>query len=178
VSATPALTRFNNFGSTTYCRDLRPTPFHTQGIKNIEHHIERHYEVRAKYSDYLQRLPMKSEFFKKRLQHSLRIPTLIEAIEWRLDFHGTEDVFTEFEYRHYSTFISFFRDHTIDIPRCFRKTKSVRRRINESDILKLNNYFMRHGLRAKSWGLLGDILVELNRKYWAHNNFGSTSGLS
>ena len=25
---------------------------------------------------------------------------------------------------------------------------------------------------------MGDILVELNRKYWAHNNFGSASGVS
>lgn len=48
----------------------------------------------------------------------------------------------------------FFRDNLIDVPRCFAKTKSVRRPINQVDLLKFNNYLMRDGKRLKLFGKL------------------------
>jgi hypothetical protein len=56
------------------------------------------------------------------------------------------------------TFTSFFRENNIDVPRCFKKTKSVRRSNNELHLLKFNNYLMRDGKRAQSFKYLSQIL--------------------
>ena len=140
---------------------LKPINYHQLGPKNIEHHIERHYEINSDKTLYLQRIPVKVEFYEERLKHCLSVPGLPEVDLLLLDEHGTADVFEEFEYLHYSTFISFFRGHLIDIPRCFRKTYSVRRRINENDFLKFNNYLMRSGLRTRCWYYLSEVLTSI-----------------
>jgi len=119
-------------------------------IKPLEHHIERHYEVDSDKFIFLQRMAASEEFFEDRLDHCLAIEELHEVNELLFEDYGTEDMQEEFEFLHYSTFITFFRGHNVDIPRCFRKTKSVRRAVNELDLLKLNNYLMRHGNRTKS----------------------------
>jgi hypothetical protein len=118
-------------------------------MKHIEHHIERHYEIESNKDYYLQQVELGDEFYEDRLEHCLRIFDTKEFNTFSLEEYGTHDSLEEFEYLHYSTFISFFRTHSIDIPRCFRATKSVRRKINETDYLKFNNYFMRQGKKTK-----------------------------
>ena len=145
---------------------LRPLNYQQIKARNIEHHIERHYEIEADETSYLQRIAVDFEFYEDRLEHCLHIPEMHEVDLLLLDEYGDEDVLEEFEYLHYSTFISFFRSNSIDIPRCFRKTLSVRRAINEVDILKFNNYLMRHGLRARSWSFLSEMIVNLSREYF------------
>ena len=129
-------------------------------------HIEHHYVYPANEMYFLQRLKPSTNFFKYNFKYRLFPENLTDSKELRAEDYGLEDVFYEFEYLHYSTFIMFFSENQIDVPRCFRKTKSVRRRINENDFLKFNNYFMRHGLRYMSWSLLSGILYDLNRLLW------------
>lgn len=51
-------------------------------------------------------------------------------------------------FRHFS-FISFFINNMIDVPVCFRKTVSLRRRIFELPILKFSNVLMKKGQREQ-----------------------------
>jgi hypothetical protein len=141
--------------------------------KHIEHHIERHFETETNKNYYLQQLACGEEFFQDRLSHCLSVVDTKDFANFVLDEHGDEDSLEDFEYLHCSTFTTFFRTHRIDIPRCFRKTRSVRRKINEADFLKFNNYFMRHGKRLKSLGyLLSALRPFINQERVLPNSSG------
>lgn len=144
---------------------LTPINYNLTQAKLIEHHIERHYEYLPDTSIYLQRMSAPDEFFEHRLNRCLVMDDMVEVNEWLMEVYGSEDVVEEFEFLHYSTFTSFFRTKNVDIPRCFRKTKSVRRRVNETDMLKMNNYLMRHGKRSKAWATLSKVLNDLSPTY-------------
>ena len=46
-------------------------------------------------------------------------------------------------------FISFFIEHMIDVPYCFKKSKSLKNGSFERPLLKFVNLFMRHGRQEK-----------------------------
>ena len=60
----------------------------------------------------------------------------------------SEDVLTSFDYRYLSSIKSFFSTQFIDIPTCFRKSKSTYTQTFELPLLKLNNLLMRCGNRG------------------------------
>lgn len=157
---------------------LYPASRQTLQTKPLEHNIERHYDTNVDESIFLQRIFADEDFFDNRLNKCLGIPDLIEVDLWVDNEHGTEDVTEEFEFLHHSTFISFFRSNGVDIPTCFRATRSVRRAVNEVDILKLNNYLTRHGLRAKSWALLSSVVNALTFEYLRGFDFKKKSTVS
>ena len=80
-----------------------------------------------------------------------------------------------FDYLKYNSFIQFFTNLNLNVPRIYRKSKSLRRRQNEFDLLRMNNFLMRHGLRYKSLKYLTLSLSFLkNRaktKHFNHYNF-------
>lgn len=126
--------------------------------KNIEHHIERHYEIESNKNYILQELEVGEEFYEDRLDHCLTLHDSNEFTELLLEHYGEHESIDDFEYLKERTFTSFFRNNQIDVPRCFRKTKSVRRSINQIDLLKLNNYLMRDGKRLKVFKALSQAL--------------------
>jgi len=130
-------------------------------IKNIEHHIERHYEIETDKNYILQELEVGDEFYEDRLYHCLDITESVEFDEVLHDHYGEHEAIDDYEYLKERTFTSFFRNNSIDVPRCFRKTRSVRRPLNEIDLLKLNNYLMRDGKRLKVFGYLSKALWTL-----------------
>jgi hypothetical protein len=129
-------------------------------IKNLEHNIERHYEVEAEKNYVLQELPAEKEFFEDRLLHCLKMVDSVELENFLLDDFASDHARHTFEFLANSTFVSFFRSNLIDIPRCFKGTKSMRRHKNEIMLLKLNNYLMRGGKRYKTLNLLNSILSD------------------
>lgn len=141
--------------------------------KNIEHHIERHYEIESDKNYILQQLDVTEEFYEDRLQHCLNITNSVDFIEILLDHYGEHESIDDFEYLKDRTFTSFFRNNTIDVPRCFSKTKSVRRPLNQIDLLKLNNYLMRDGKRLKVfkhlttalWAIFSDYKIQNIKTY-------------
>jgi len=143
----------------------KPLSYRTTGYRLIEHHIERHYEIESDKSIYLQRIALEEEFFDDRLDHCLEIPDFDEANDWLMDGFGVDDMLDDFDYLSYSTFNSFFRAVPVDIPRCFKKTYSVRRPIAEIDTLKLTNYLMRHGLRNRSSNLVARAFSDLSADF-------------
>lgn len=137
--------------------------------KNIEHHIERHYEIESDKNYILQQLDIGEEFYEDRLQHCLSISESIEFLDVILEHYGEHESIDDFEYLKERTFTSFFRDNSIDVPRCFTKTKSVRRSINQIDLLKLNNYLMRDGKRLKVFKHLSSSLWSILNDYKSKN---------
>lgn len=77
-----------------------------------------------------------------------------------------------------STFYSFFMVNRIDIPRCFKPIHSLKRPINEIDILKISNFFSKNGKRHSTlksinlsmYGLWSDLN---NLKMYKHTNFSN-----
>jgi hypothetical protein len=108
----------------------------------------------------LQELPAEKEFFEDRLLHCLGMTDSIELENFLLDEFALDQARHDFEFLANSTFVSFFRSNLIDIPRCFKITKSMRRPKNEIMLLKLNNYLMRGGKRHKTLNLLNSILSD------------------
>jgi hypothetical protein len=125
---------------------------------NLEHHIERHYEIETNRSIWLQHIDVEEEFFEDRLDHCLKIPEDNPFNEFILEEFGLENAKDDFEYLQNTTFTNFFKASNVDVPRCFKKTKTIRRSINEVEILKLNNYLMRQGKRAKTFKFLSNSI--------------------
>jgi hypothetical protein len=115
--------------------------------KITEHHLERHYEINTNKNYFLQHIYVSDEFYENRFMHCLGMKRSIELKNLLLDEYGSHDSYQDFEYLNNSTFTSFFRENSVDVPRFFQRTISVRRSVNEIHLLKFNNYFMRHGKR-------------------------------
>jgi hypothetical protein len=75
-----------------------------------------------------------------------------------LEEFSNENSKNEFNYLSNTTFTNFFKASNVDVPRCFKRTKTIRRSINEIEILKMNNYLMRHGKRYKTFKFLSKSL--------------------
>lgn len=58
--------------------------------------------------------------------------------------------YENFIYLKKSSFISFFINNFVDIPICFKKSKSLRSKNFELPILKFSNYLMKRGLREQT----------------------------
>lgn len=138
---------------------------------NLEHHIERHYEIESDKSIWLQHINVEEEFFEDRLSHCLKIEQDSPFEEFLLEEFGLENAQEEFDFLKNVTFTNFFKSSNVDVPRCFRKTKTIRRPINEVEILKLNNYLMRHGKRSKTFKFLSNSLNTSFDKYIDENRF-------
>lgn len=92
------------------------------------------------------------------MDHCLNLTESNDFNETLLDHYGEHEAIEDFYYLKDRTFTSFFRDNLIDVPRCFQRTRSVRRPINQIDLLKLNNYLMRDGKRLKVFSALSKTL--------------------
>lgn len=127
-------------------------------IKNTEHHLERHYEIETNKTYYLQYVYVSDEFYDDRFNHCLGMSEPVDVKNMLLDEYGSHTAAEDFWFLKERTFTSFFRESNVDVPRCFRKTLSVRRSINEIKLLKFNNYLMRHGKRLSVFTSLVDVL--------------------
>ena len=104
---------------------------------------------------------MREKFFTEKIQHCLAVTESSEFFNEVEDEYGIFVVADDFDYLRFSTFYSFFGENNLDVPRFFKKTKSVKRPINEVSLLKFNNYFMRKGARYKSTKVLLNVLWSL-----------------
>ncbi len=131
-------------------------------FKNNEHHLERHYEIETKKSYFLQYVYVKDEFYKTRFSQCLNLNESFELKNLLLEEYGSHVAYDDFMYLQEKTFTSFFREHSIDVPRCFTRSLSVKRSVNEINLLKLSNYLMRNGNRA---GMVKSLLSASNQEF-------------
>lgn len=87
--------------------------------------------------------------------------SLIDEYE---DNYGLYEITDYFKYLNLSPFQDFFYENSIDIPKCFLKSKSLVRNTPDKVFYKLVNYIMRHGLRYK-------ILKNLNNFIFKNGQF-------
>lgn len=118
--------------------------------KNIEHHIERHFETKNKQSDFLQYINCGDEFFKKRLFLLVDVQETEAFSNLVMDEYGLDEITDDYEYLSNSLFTNFFKYNGVDIPKCFKKTKSMLNSKNELPVLKFLHFLMRDGQKLKS----------------------------
>ena len=128
--------------------------------KNIEQHIEKHYEIESNKDYFLQQIDISEEFYEDRFFPCITLQKQNDLKNLLLDDYGNHEAIDDFYYLKNRTFISFFRENSIDVPRCFAHTRSVRRATNELHLLKFNNYLMRDGKRAQSFKHLSCVLYK------------------
>lgn len=79
-------------------------------------------------------------------------------INWLDDSYDFTDTFPTFEFLRHSDFKFFFSSSMVDIPQCFNHSKSLRRDINKTPLLRFNNYLMRSGKRTKTMNLFLQVM--------------------
>ena len=75
------------------------------------------------------------------------------------NFLAKSKIFDSFLYLRYSFFISFFLNNMLDVPVCFRKSRSLIRKNNQLPLLKFSNLLMRQGKREQ---IIKKLIVTLN----------------
>lgn len=80
---------------------------------------------------------------------------------------------TDFFFLRRTGFISFFIENMIDVPICFKKSKSLKSRNFELTFLKFTNLLMRHGKKEKTFKQLNSAFFEFLNSYKNENFFDS-----
>jgi len=101
---------------------------------------------------------MKEDFFIDKINFCLKTKESSSFFNEVEDEYGIFSTWEDFNYLNHSSFYEFFNINGVDVPKFFKKTKSVKRPINEISILKFNNYFMRNGSRYKSFKVLLSVM--------------------
>ena len=91
---------------------------------------------------------------------------------WLDESYELTSSFTVFEFLKHSEFKYFFSTSLVDIPQCFNHSKSLRRSINKTPLVRFNNYLMRDGKRLKSMNLFLSVLWNI---YFNEKNTINTS---
>jgi len=126
-----------------------------------------YYATEMPNQHYIQYIPLNEEFVNDRVQNCLNFRELSSFYTERDDEYGLYRIEESFEYLTTSKFYSFFITNSVDVPRFFKKIRSVKRPINEVGYLKLNNYIMRHGKKLKTLQLLNHTLFQLTGEFTA-----------
>ena len=122
-------------------------------VKNSENCIEYHYNREDK-NLYLQYINVSEVFFSEKIKNCLEITKHSNVDNDVYNEYSVYDNLITFDYLIDSSFYNFFNNNFIDIPKCFKNTKSVKRKVNEVKLLKMNNYLMRDGKRYTSYKYL------------------------
>ena len=100
------------------------------------------------------------------------ITYIYDLDELEVELCNEDNVATHFLFLRQSTITSFFSSNMIDMPICFKKSKSLYSKTFELPLLKFVNLIMRDGLREKT---LKDTSDSFNRCYTLLNNNNNTS---
>lgn len=122
--------------------------------KQIGHSVEWYYGLDTPKEYYTQYLVTSNEFLRDKVSNCLSINELPSFYNELEDEYGISNGSDDFGYLVQSGFYEFFNSNNVDVPRFFKKTKSVKRGINNINLIKFNNYFMRSGKRYKALRLL------------------------
>jgi hypothetical protein len=112
--------------------------------------VERHYEIETNANYFLQYVYVTEEFYNNRFFHCLSHTSSLDLKNLLLEEYGSHTSYDDFNYLREISFTSFFRENAVDVPRCFSKSISLKRSVNEALFLKFNNYIMRHGKKLNT----------------------------
>lgn len=132
---------------------------------NCEYHFDSQLEYQACVWNNCPSHYPDDEFFQFKLKNCFSLTHQIKANNILSEKNQFIDLQNDFSHLSNATFINFFRLANVDIPRCFKRTKNMRRSTNELELLKLSNYLMRHGKRAKTLKTLLTAIHESHSDY-------------
>ena len=112
------------------------------------------YEVVYYQNFVLQRLTEHNTYNKGLPKHDLLLSSTAD--------NSTRKLRSSFNHLRATRFDFFFRRNGIDIPKCFKRSKSLRRQQHGLLFLRLVNFFMRRGLRIRTITLFTRLLRSLN----------------
>jgi hypothetical protein len=98
------------------------------------------------------------ELYFEKLNKYLNFFESDSFINWLDESYDFNDTFNTFQFLRHSDFKFFFSNSMVDIPQCFNNSKSLRRNINKTPLLRFNNYLMRDGKRYKSMNFFLSVL--------------------
>jgi len=133
--------------------------------RNIEHTVNFYYGLESNLPYRIQHTSFTGAKLKEHILDPWVTIRSTESFLEKEDVYGIYEVEDDFEYLRRSTFYDFFSNNKVDVPQFFRKTISVKRKINELPILKFTNYLMRHGKRYKTLKLILHAMFELQNQY-------------
>lgn len=121
-------------------------------VKHLfESHVELHYKEKPSGKTYLQYLSLSDKFYREKIDACSGFAFKDEYIDNLYSSYSLYTPNNEFNFLKTNSFNTFFSLCHIDIPKCFTRSKSLKRFSNEVALLKFNNYFMRNGERYKSF---------------------------
>ena len=133
--------------------------------RDIEHNIERYWTLPHNPNEFLQYIDCSVNFFQQKLNRDLDIyetPSFNDIIN---NEYGISDIEPHFRYLDKSAFFFFFKNQGLDIPQCFAQSKSLMSKQNGLPLLKLINFFMRHGQKLQMTASILTCLSKFNRTY-------------
>jgi hypothetical protein len=103
-----------------------------------------------------------SDFFFENLEQTLLDKTCFFLICQKLNVNQLRDykIFENYLFFKNKSFIQFFKYSMVDVPICFKKSKSLKNKNFEIFILKFSNLIMRDGKKEKSFRLLLNSFFE------------------
>lgn len=138
-------------------------------VKNQDHTVEWYYASIPNENYLIQYLTFTDEELSTKTASILNIYQNTQIVEDVEDLYGIHDNEDNFDYILNCDFHNFFIESGINIPKCFAKTISPKRHINNLDLLKFNNYFMSKGLRYKALKPLITSFSQLKLIYLNNN---------
>jgi len=75
------------------------------------------------------------------------------------------DIFEQYSIFRYSSFIEFFDKHDIDVPKCFKGVRSLRRPNFELLLLKFSSVLMMRGQKERAFKLIVETLYRFSKTY-------------
>jgi hypothetical protein len=122
--------------------------------KKVPHNFEVHFEDKLFDTRPVQFLDLDSDYLVPVFKDMLRNYESAVFDDWWSETYNTHIVSEDFGALVVCNFKSFFKGISIDTPRCFSNSHSLKRDINKYDVYKLNNYSMRSGKSLKTYLLL------------------------
>lgn len=133
--------------------------------KKVPHNFEVHFEDRLFDTKPLQFLDLDSDYTELEFKDILNNYESLIFDEWWGDVYNTHIVREDFNSLLVCEFKSFFKDISIDTPRCFTNSYSLKRDINKHYIYKLNNYVMRGGKANKTYTMILKSMLAIQSGY-------------
>lgn len=133
--------------------------------RHVDHKVEWYYDEPQPERRLLQYVLFNEIKLHQKYKSILNIYESSDFYDEKEDYYGIYNVEDDFQFLITSDFYSFFITNNIDIPRCFRPIRSVKRPINEINFLKFNNYLMREGKRLKTLKTLNMLILSIQKDY-------------
>ena len=137
--------------------------------KTVPHNFEVHFEDKLFYWRPVQFLNFGSDHLTPSFKDVIRNYESAVFYEWWGETYNTNKAADDFSNLVLCEFKSFFKEISIDTPRCFSDSHSLKREVNKYETYKLNNYIMRSGKSMKTYLLVTESLRQIHLNNYTQN---------